>query len=112
MKIENKKQLVKMWGMFVKLMTMMPPMMGVQRAAPKPCHEIMNNALHEQLLRPHSNIGLLKIMQNITILMLQEVNLQKKSKFTNRRTKLHLPPISFPSQSVHVLGEICLLPPP
>ena len=31
MKIENKKQIVKMWGMFVKLMTMMPPMMVVQR---------------------------------------------------------------------------------
>ena len=35
----------------------------------------MNNALHEQLLRPYSNTGLLNFMQNIAILMLQEVNL-------------------------------------
>ena len=69
---------VKIWGMSVKLTTMIPPFLGVQRAAPTPCHEIMNNTLHEQLLRPHSNTGLLKIMQNITMIpILQEVNLPK-----------------------------------
>ena len=83
MKRKDKKQImkvdlpVKIWGMSRKLMTMMPPFMGVQRAAPMPYQEIMNNALHEKSLRPHSNTGLLKIMQNITILMLQEVNLPK-----------------------------------
>ena len=45
-------------GNFVKLTTMMPPFMGFQRETPKPCHKIINNVLHEQSLRPHSNTGL------------------------------------------------------
>ena len=53
MKRKNKKQLMKMdlpvkiWGMSMKLTKMMPPFLGVQRAAPMPCHKIMSNAMIE-----------------------------------------------------------------